>query len=81
MDRDEELLKNIAVQTGGQYFLATDTKSLEKIYETIDKLEKTTREIKHFTHYHELFLAWLKAACLLLLMITVLENTVFLKIP
>lgn len=37
---DEELMKNIALKTGGQYFRATDTKSLERIYEEINQLEK-----------------------------------------
>ncbi len=38
---DEELLKEIASLTGGQYFLATDQHMLESIYGKIDKLEKT----------------------------------------
>jgi len=38
---DEELLKEIADMTGGQYFPATDKNSLESIYAQIDSLEKT----------------------------------------
>lgn len=38
---NEELLKEIAALTGGQYFLATDQKALESIYAKIDELEKT----------------------------------------
>lgn len=38
---DEQLLKEIAKITNGQYFLATDQKALESIYNKIDKLEKT----------------------------------------
>ena len=37
---DEDTLKNIAERTHGKYFRATDPNSLQKIYETIDKLEK-----------------------------------------
>ena len=37
---DEELLKEIANETGGIYFRATDNKKLEEIYEVINKLEK-----------------------------------------
>jgi Ca-activated chloride channel family protein len=37
---DEELLKEIAAAANGRYFRATDTKSLETIYEEIDKLER-----------------------------------------
>ena len=43
---DEELLKEIANETGGIYFRATDNKKLEEIYEEINKLEKT--EIEEF---------------------------------
>ena len=36
---DEETLQNIASITGGQYFRATDEKSLKAIYAEIDKME------------------------------------------
>ncbi|MEG2070920.1 MAG: VWA domain-containing protein, partial [Bacteroidales bacterium] len=38
---DEALLKNIATQTGGEYFRATNTQKLEEVYAQIDKMEKT----------------------------------------
>lgn len=38
---DEELLKEIASLTGGQYFHATNQKALESIYAKINELEKT----------------------------------------
>jgi len=38
-DLDEKTLKAISQKTKGQYFRATDEKSLEKIYQQIDKLE------------------------------------------
>jgi Ca-activated chloride channel family protein len=47
---DEELLKEIANETGGIYFRATDNKKLEEIYEVINKLEKT--EIEEFKYYN-----------------------------
>ncbi len=37
---DEEALKQIAAASNGKYFRATDTKSLQTIYEEIDKLER-----------------------------------------
>ena len=43
---DEELLTKMATATGGLYFRATDTKSLENIYGRIDELEKTVTEQK-----------------------------------
>jgi len=58
---DEPLLKNIANQTGGEYFRATDNESLEEIYDQIDKLEKTEINETKYYNYTELFgklLAW-----------------------
>ena len=43
---DEALLTKMATETGGLYFRATDTKSLENIYGRIDELEKTVTEQK-----------------------------------
>jgi Ca-activated chloride channel family protein len=47
---DEELMQQIAEDTGGQYFRATNNKKLEEIYAEIDKLEKT--EIEQFEFYN-----------------------------
>ena len=52
---DEKTLKEIAKQTGGQYFRATNTQGLEQIYSTINELERTEVEIKVFTQYRELY--------------------------
>jgi len=41
---NEDLLKEIAEITGGKYYRATDNKTLEKIFEEIDQLEKTKLE-------------------------------------
>ncbi|GAB3477592.1 hypothetical protein GCM10027340_05860 [Marinomonas epiphytica] len=40
-DLDEALLKNIAAQTGGQYFRARSTEQLSDIYQILDQLEPT----------------------------------------
>ena len=52
---DEETLKEIARETGGEYFRATDTKKLHKIYQEIDQMEKTKIEVKRYRRYKELF--------------------------
>jgi Ca-activated chloride channel family protein len=57
VDVDEETLKKIAAETGGKFFRATDTESLKNIYAEIDRLEKTTHQLKKFEHHTELF-AW-----------------------
>jgi Ca-activated chloride channel homolog len=43
-DLDETLLKNIAAQTGGEYFRAKSTQDLQAIYQTLDTLEPTPTE-------------------------------------
>lgn len=45
---DEELMKNIAKKTGGQYYRATNRDKLKEIYDEINKLE--TSEIEEFTY-------------------------------
>ena len=51
---DEKTLRAISEATGGKYFRATDTTSLESIYEEIDQLEKTKVETQQFVDYKEL---------------------------
>ncbi len=45
---DEVTLMKIAELTGGQYFRATDEKSLREIYKEIEKLEKRKMEDLHY---------------------------------
>ncbi|MEO8821562.1 MAG: VWA domain-containing protein [Ginsengibacter sp.] len=78
---DETLLKNIAQQTGGEYFRATDNKSLESIYKQIDKMEKSKVEITTFHRYTEKFYPFILAAMALLLIEIILRYTLFKKFP
>lgn len=78
---DEKLLKQIASETGGKYFRATDNSSLEKIYEEIDRLEKSKVQITTFRHYSEKFYPFIFAAMALLLLEAILKYTVFKKFP
>ena len=55
VDVDEESLKEIAEITGGQFFRATDNKSLKKVYEEIDALERTEIEVTEYQNYTELY--------------------------
>ncbi|MBI5177880.1 MAG: VWA domain-containing protein [Nitrospinae bacterium] len=48
-DIDDDLLKKISGRTGGRYFAATDARELERIYEEIDRLEKS--EVKSTVHF------------------------------
>ena len=51
---DEELLREIAELTGGQYFLATNTDGLRDIYDEISNLEKSEIEVAVYTQHQEL---------------------------
>ncbi|MGW8193350.1 MAG: VWA domain-containing protein, partial [Desulforhopalus sp.] len=55
VDIDEKTLADVAEKTGAIYFRATDTASLAKIYDDINNMETTTRTIKKFEDYRELF--------------------------
>jgi Ca-activated chloride channel family protein len=81
IDIDEETLKQIAEKTKALYYRATDTKSLRKIYDEIDKIEKTPIEEKGYTEYRELFHYFLIPALVLLLLEVILKNTILRKIP
>jgi Ca-activated chloride channel homolog len=78
---DEEILRQVSEVTGGQTFRATDTTSLEKIYESINLLEKTTRKLKKYQQYEELYLWFLVPGLVLLLLELVLSQTRFRTLP
>jgi Ca-activated chloride channel family protein len=74
---DEGLLKNIAKETGGRYFRATSNTKLKKIYEEINKMEKTKIEEFKYYNYDEQFRFWVWLAGILLLIELILRFTVF----
>lgn len=74
---DEDLMIEIAKRTGGQYFRATDNKKLEKIYEEINKLEKTDIEEFKYTHYEEKFRPWALLGLVLIGFEFILRTTIF----
>jgi Ca-activated chloride channel homolog len=66
VDIDDATLTKVAEKTGAVYFRATDTASLAKIYDEINTMETTTKTIKQFAQYRELFPYLVLAALLLL---------------
>ena len=78
---DEELLEQIADVTGGLYFRATDAKALERIFDTINELEKTEFDDGNYMHYNELAFPLIIAALVLLLIGIVLDRFIFVQIP
>jgi Ca-activated chloride channel family protein len=78
---DEEVLKQIAVTTGGSYFRATDNNKLREIYREIDQLEKTRLDVKQFSKKKEEYFPFLLAAVIILLLEILLRYTLFKTIP
>ncbi len=78
---DEESLRSIAQMTGGKYFRATDRRMLQKVFEEIDSLEKTTLDVNRFTRTDENFQPWVLAAIGLLSVAFILRWTILRRIP
>ncbi len=81
VDIDEDVLREIASLTGGQYFRATDTNKLKSIYQEIDQLEKTKLNVRQYSKKNEEYLPFLLAAFFLLLVEIVLRHTVLRRLP
>lgn len=74
---DEDLLKYIAEKTRGEYFRATDTKSLQDIYDNINRLEKSDINDLKYYNYTEKYRMFLVPALILLLLELLLRGFVF----
>ena len=78
---DEELLKDIAATTGGQYFRAENNKKLKAIYNEIDKLEKSKIDVQEFKRKHEMFLPLALLAAGLFILEILLRYLYFRRLP
>jgi Ca-activated chloride channel family protein len=78
---DEEILGKIAAAAGGQYYRATDSSSLARIFKTIDGLEKSKISAKFYTHYRELLSFFLWPAVGFFLLEVILANTRYSIVP
>ncbi len=78
---DEETLKAIAKQTGGEFFRAQDSGTLEAVYDRISQMETTRIESREYVRYDELGPVMLLPALVLLLTILIFESTLLLKVP
>ena len=77
---DEDTLKKIAAETGGKYFRAIDKESLSNVYEEINKLEKSEITVSYFTQYREIYLYFLCAGFIALILYEVLNIIYFRRI-
>ena len=78
---DEDVLRKIAEQTGGQYFRASDKQKLKAIYDQINTLEKSKVEISQFTTLNEEYLPWVLWALAVLAVEFILRTVILKRIP
>lgn len=78
---NEAGLREVAKIADGQFYRASDTKSLEQIYQDIDKIEKSTVSVKKYQQYRDLFPICIMSACGLLLGHLLLSQTIWKKLP
>src|SRR5256714_11315508 len=78
---NEAGLRQVAQIADGQFFRATDTKSLEQIYGDIDKLDKSTVAVKKYQEYRNMFPLGIMSGCGLLVAQLLLSQTIWKKLP
>ena len=78
---DDRLLQRMASLTGGKYFNASQTDALEKVYDEIDDLEKSSYELTTFRRYREQYRFFAIGAVFFLLFEIVLGKLVLATIP
>ncbi len=78
---DEQSLKSIAKKTNGKYFRVTDSKALQKVFDEIDSLEKTTLDVNRVTQTEENFMPWIWIAMAAMALELLIRYTVLRRIP
>jgi Ca-activated chloride channel family protein len=75
---DEETLEGIAQETNAKYFRAIDKNSLSSIYSEIDKLERSEITVNYFSSYKEIYI-WFIVAGFILIMVSETLRTFYLR--
>jgi Ca-activated chloride channel homolog len=75
---DETLLQQVAAQTGGQYFRADNLEKLVKVYDAIDKLEKSKVKTAFILREREWY-PWFIGLAITCLLLDVLLTTFWIK--
>lgn len=75
------LLMKIAEETGGKFFRADDSDSMQRVFEEINKLERNKVETKDRVIWEEHFQKFLLIAFLLLLLDMLVRATIFRILP
>lgn len=77
---NDELLQQIANDTGGKYFRAESKEKLQQIYDEIDKMERSKIKVNEFKRLHEEFYPFVIWGIALLVLSFLLKNTIFKSI-
>ena len=78
---DEELLKEIADITGGQYHWAESQDALEQVYLDIDEMERTKIEVTEYARVTDEYMIFLLPALILLFIEVLLKHTWLRTVP
>lgn len=78
---DEPLMTEIAAMTGGRYFRATDSESLRRIFEEINRLEKTNVEQVVYRRFDEAYRGPLALGLVALALEIVVSATFAVRVP
>jgi Ca-activated chloride channel homolog len=81
VDVDENTLRAIASETGGQFYRATDTDSLKNIYGQINRYETSAQTMEKFEHVEELYRWTLFPSLGLLGLWVLLRHTRYRRLP
>jgi Ca-activated chloride channel homolog len=81
VDVDEKTLQTVADLTGGKFYRATDTDSLQNIYDQINTFEKSAQTVQKFEQVEELY-SWVLIPSLILLALGLMfQLTRFRRLP
>ncbi len=78
---DEGQLRKVAEIGNGKFFVAMDTNSLNRIFEEIDKLEKTEVKLKRKTDWKDIFQWFIGAGVALAALHAILTQTLWRTVP
>ena len=78
---DEKTLRDIAAATNGESYRAKNDKELKKIYQDIDKLEKTKFNVRKYDKHYDAYMPFAIAALAAFLLELLLRLSVLKRLP
>jgi len=75
-----KLLEHIAQQTGGKFFMVTDSRDMRSMYDTIDTLETSSLEVPLFSRLYDMYVAYTLLVLFLIMLELFLSSVVWFGI-